>query len=88
MIPHETIAPSIARIAHELDALLREREELYEELERLRQRIHNNRPKLGTKEVANIRDMRRGGYTVREIAEVYDVNKSTVSRILRGEYHK
>lgn len=50
--------------------------------------VHNNRPKLTRREVEQIRWMKRAGNTNRELAEIYDVNRSTIYRIIRGEYHK
>jgi membrane-bound ClpP family serine protease len=69
--------------------------DVYEERDALRERVidmqahrHNNAPKLGKGEVTKIHEMRRAGYTVQEIADSFDVNKSTVSRTLKGVYHK
>jgi DNA invertase Pin-like site-specific DNA recombinase len=46
----------------------------------------NNRPKLTKRDVLLIRQMKRNGETQAAIAEVFDVNRSTVSRIIRGQY--
>lgn len=73
---------------NELDAIIAERDALRERVEELEALRFNNRPKLGQGEVSRIHEMRRAGYKIREIADSFDVNKSTVSRILRGEYHK
>ena len=48
----------------------------------------DNRPKLTKAEVENIRALSRSGYSRRKIAAIYDVNPTTVSRIVRGQYHK
>lgn len=75
--------------------LLLEVDELYEERDALRERVidmqaqrHNNAPKLGRGEVSKIHEMRRAGYTISDIADSFDVNKSTVSRTLKGIYNK
>jgi hypothetical protein len=47
-----------------------------------------NRKKLTNREVKNIRDMWRTGVSQASIAEIYDVNRATISRIVRGQYHK
>jgi len=75
-----------------------EREELKDEVEALKAKIASylpyvkqgadNRPKLTKAEVENIRALRRSGYSQREIAEIYDINPATVSRIVRGQYYK
>lgn len=75
-------------VFRELDALVRERDALRLRVAQLESDRLDNRPKLGRGEVERIREMRRAGYKVCEIADSFDVNKSTVSRILRGEYHK
>ena len=59
-------------------ALKRENDEL----------AHSNRKKLGPEEVQGIRTLKRLGWTNKSIAETYDVNPATVSRIIRGIYHK
>ena len=75
-----------------------ERDELKDEVEALKAKIASylpyvkqgadNRPKLTKAEVENIRALRRSGYSQREIAEIYDINPATVSRIVRGQYYK
>lgn len=78
---------TIVQVINDLAALVEENQRLREENAQLKARRLDNRPKLGTKEVENIKDLRRAGYKVAEIAEIYDVNKSTISRTLRGIYH-
>lgn len=48
----------------------------------------DNRPKLGKGEVTQIREMHRAGVKMTDIADSFDVNKSTISRIVKGVYHK
>ncbi|QHB38076.1 HTH DNA binding protein [Mycobacterium phage Noelle] len=47
-----------------------------------------NRPKLDRTEVEFIKDLVRSGVSRRDVAASFDVNPSTVSRIVRGQYHK
>jgi DNA-binding CsgD family transcriptional regulator len=49
----------------------------------------NNQKKLTDREVKEIRNLARtSDLTQREIADCYDINSATVSRIVRGVYHK
>jgi hypothetical protein len=46
-----------------------------------------NRKKLLPSEVAQIRNMKRAGYRQSQLAEMFDVNPATISRIVRKVYH-
>jgi DNA-binding MarR family transcriptional regulator len=49
----------------------------------------NNRRKLSGREVTDLRRLARTtGMSQRELAGVFDINPATVSRIVRGHYHK
>lgn len=48
----------------------------------------SNRKKLGTQEVKSIRDLRRIGCSFKDIADVFDCHPSTISRTVKGVYHK
>jgi plasmid maintenance system antidote protein VapI len=48
--------------------------------------VHNNRKKLTKRDVLLIRQMKRNGETQAAIAETFDVNAGTISRIVRGQY--
>jgi hypothetical protein len=48
----------------------------------------NNQKKLNLREVSRMREMHRIGYSQAELASIYDVNPATVSRIVRGVYHR
>jgi DNA-binding NarL/FixJ family response regulator len=52
------------------------------------QKPKSNRPKLTDREVRSIRAMHRKGVTQHEIADIYDIHNATVSRIVRGIYHR
>lgn len=47
-----------------------------------------NRRKLTDREVKDIRAAWEGGVSQRDIADSYEVNPATVSRIVQGFYHK
>jgi|GEM_PF-4205802 len=47
-----------------------------------------NRKKLRPNDVRAIRDLNLSGESNREIADLFGVNPATVSRIVRGIYHK
>lgn len=47
-----------------------------------------NAKKLTRQEVSMIRRMNRDGLSQREIADIYEVNPATISRIVRGIYFK
>ncbi|MDP7733686.1 DNA-binding protein [Mycobacterium paragordonae] len=49
---------------------------------------NTNRKKLTAREVHSIRELRRSGFNQASIAQIYDINPATVSRIVRGQYHK
>jgi DNA-binding MarR family transcriptional regulator len=82
-----TDMPTFVQLVKEIDALIRERDELKQRLETVDG--PTNQKKLTTREVTQIRDLWRStANTQRDIAEIYDVNPSTVSRIIRGQYWK
>lgn len=47
-----------------------------------------NRRKLTASDVREIRDMYRRGWTQKDLAYSFDVNRATISRIVRRQYHK
>jgi Trp operon repressor len=51
-------------------------------------RVPSNRKKLSKREAAHIRELKRNGLNQASIAQIYDVNPATISRIVRGQYHK
>ena len=48
----------------------------------------SNKRKLSQSDVKLIHQMKRNGSPNTEIASVFDINRATVSRIVRGIYHK
>lgn len=75
------------KLIQEIDALVKERDMLREQL--AHHLVPDNLKKLSEREVKEIRNLARVSHmTQREIAESYDVNPSTVSRIVRGMYWK
>lgn len=78
------LSPGTQRIIGELVALLEEKEQ---EIEKLR-RKNDNRKKLSQKEAGLIRAMyETGNFSQRDLADSFDVNPSTVKRILDGTYY-
>ena len=81
---------SLAAVLADIDSLVKENQVLKQQIADMEwtgaQRP--NRPKLSTRDVSNIKDLKRSGYTQADIAEIYDINPATVSRIVRGAYHK
>lgn len=71
--------------------------ELINENDRLRQQIaagststastRTNKPKLSKRDVEMLRSLKRLGASNTELATAYDLNRATVSRIVRGQYH-
>lgn len=73
-------------IAAAIEALMDENDRLKREIEQLKE-TRNNQKKLTDREVSDIRAIKRSGLSNRDIADIYDLNPSTVSRIVRGIYH-
>lgn len=46
-----------------------------------------NKPKLSKRDVEMMRSLSRLGASNTELATAYDINRATVSRIIRGVYH-
>lgn len=81
--------PTLVALIGEIDALVKERDELLKQVEAYREVRDDNRKKLTEREVREIRNLANvSRMTQREIADCYDVNPGTVSRIVRGIYHK
>jgi Trp operon repressor len=79
--------PTLGCLLQEIQGLIEERDELRRELDSTLG--PDNRKKLCEREVKEIRNLARvTSLKQREIADMYDVNKATVSRIIRGVYHK
>lgn len=50
--------------------------------------LRPNRRKLTGSDVRDIRDMYRRGWKQKDLAESFDVNRATISRIVRRQYHR
>ncbi|WP_100469626.1 helix-turn-helix domain-containing protein [Mycobacteroides abscessus] len=50
--------------------------------------LRPNRRKLTGSDVRAIRDMYRKGWKQKDLADSFDVNRATISRIVRRQYHK
>ncbi|AVO25747.1 helix-turn-helix DNA-binding protein [Mycobacterium phage Morrow] len=85
---------SIDALASSNTTLWEQREELARQNRELRAKLETkgpnrpNRPKLDRTEVAFIKDLVRAGVSRRDVARSFDVNPSTISRIVRGQYHR
>ncbi|AZS11931.1 helix-turn-helix DNA-binding protein [Mycobacterium phage Citius] len=85
---------SIDALASSNTTLWEQREELARRNRELRAKLETkgpnrpNRPKLDKTEVAFIKDLVRAGVSRRDVARSFDVNPSTISRIVRGQYHR
>ena len=49
---------------------------------------YENKPKLTKVNVEDIRTLKRCGLSNQQIADVFDVNRSTITRTLNGIYNK
>lgn len=78
---------TVVALLEEIDALVKERDELRKQVELLKARPADNRKKLSESEVQDIRAAYRGGMSQRALAQAYDVNPTTINRTVRGIYH-
>ncbi|GAB3475445.1 helix-turn-helix domain-containing protein [Amycolatopsis cihanbeyliensis] len=76
----------IGTVQDQLNALKTQVAALTDENRRLRGAT-NNRKKLTRREVERIRGL-AGTMSQREIAYAFDINPATVSRLIRGIYHR
>lgn len=75
-------------VATAITMLLEENDKLRRQLEAVGCGVKLNAKKLTRFEVREIRQLwSTSGLTQRAIAEMYDVNPATVSRIVRRQYH-
>lgn len=81
------VTPAMNDLAKSFEAVQAQIRALIEENQELRRKT-NNRKKLAPSDVRRIRSLYAdSGWTQRELAEAFDVNPATVSRIVRGIYH-
>lgn len=92
---YETMDITPNAVAVAIETLLEERDWYRDEFLRLQNTPRDgsaapgsNARKLRPDEVITIRYLYRAGETQAAIAGIYDLNRATVSRIVRGEYHK
>lgn len=81
----ESLDQLIGDLEQKLRTVVEENQHLRHQL---RERRAENRKKLSAEDAELIRDMHRVGWTVTQLAYVFDVNKSTISRIVRGMYYR
>ncbi|BCP36421.1 hypothetical protein MINTMi198_17910 [Mycobacterium intracellulare M.i.198] len=91
----ETLAKLVSRV----DELEAENSDLADLAAELASRKHaterstgpnrpNNNRKLTEREVSEIREHSRMGWKNADLARAFDVNPATISRIVRGQYHR
>lgn len=78
---------ALRELASAIKWVLDENERLTKELKNARCGGYNKK-KLTPTDVSLIYHLRRRGLSIKEIADIFGVNKSTVSRTLKGVYHK
>lgn len=85
-----TAFKSVAEIAQAIDDLLVENAELRRQIaagSTSSAAARTNKPKLSKRDVEMLRSLKRLGASNTELATAYDLNRATVSRIVRGQYH-
>lgn len=80
------MAGQAQKFAEQNKALVARNTALSLEVQRIPSRV-DNAPKLSRDDVRRIREDRRNGLSQRELADLYNVNPATISRIVRGQYH-
>ncbi|MBM7771937.1 DNA-binding MarR family transcriptional regulator [Actinokineospora baliensis] len=73
-------------VQRELDELRARYREVVQDLAVMKSKV-DNRKKLSVAEVARIRRFSKEGRSQAWIADRFDLNRATVSRIVRGIYH-
>jgi DNA-binding NarL/FixJ family response regulator len=78
---------TVAEFVEGVNALIERNHALEARVKQLESQVPDNRPKLTREDVSKIHELKRAGYKQSEIAEIFDVNPATVSRIVRGLYY-
>jgi DNA-binding transcriptional regulator YiaG len=71
----------------QITAVLDENKKLRERVAELEAKPHDNKRKLSSREVNDIRAAHKGGMSQIDLANNYGVNPATISRTVRGFYH-
>lgn len=79
---------SQGELVHAINELYAENRQLRLALSQQKASTKDNRPKLQPADVRHIKELVRLGFSRREVARAYDVNPSTVSRLVKGVYHR
>lgn len=85
-----TLSPGVIELLGGIQADLNALRERYAELLRENEKLRdasNNGKKLGPGEVRRMRQWHADGWKQSTLADAFDVNPATVSRIVRGLYH-
>jgi DNA-binding NarL/FixJ family response regulator len=83
-----SLAVSWAQSSQQVDALIEENARLRAQIAAGSTSVRSNAKKLTKREVALMKDLKRLGSTNSELATAFDVNPATVSRTVRGIYHR
>lgn len=83
-----TMTGVLADFVAELVALTEHNAALKARVEELEQKQHDNQSKLTKHEVQDIRAAYQGGMSQSDLAAAYGVNPATISRTVRGIYHR
>lgn len=78
---------TLTLFAAQLNAVLEENNRLRNRVAELEAKPLNNKRKLSDREVRDIREAHRNGMSQKDLADSYEVNPATVSRIVRRIYH-
>ena len=78
---------TLLKVIEEIDFLIAENTSLKERVQELEDKPLDNRRKLSSREVKDIREAYRNGMPQHELADAYGVNPATISRTVRGIYH-
>lgn len=83
--------PTLEAMFAEVESLLSENESLKIRIQELETRpvaASDNRPKLTAHEVKVVRELFRAGESQADIADIFDLNPSSVCRIVRGQAYR
>jgi hypothetical protein len=82
------LCKAVEILLEENASLRQEAEDLIALVEYYQTKPQDNKPKLTAGDVIGIHQLRKLEVPVAEIAKIYGVNKSTISRTLKGVYNK
>lgn len=81
------LCKAVEILLEENASLRAEADDLIALVEYYQNKPQDNKPKLSAGDVVGIHNLRRLEVPISEIAKIYGVNKSTISRTLKGIYN-